>query len=149
MLNREEDFYEEALELLEHAFELQLAFVEIPRKHDYLLCQIALAELKNEREQPEEAITILPRVLSIQESGMRPEQPDCIRAIRVMAQSLIQVENSPAPKRFLSEASKCLTTNHPEGLLNKVVHAKLRLSQHHGHEVLEELKDTISRLSLY
>ena len=34
VLNREEGFFEEALELLEHAFELQLAFGEIPRKHD-------------------------------------------------------------------------------------------------------------------
>ena len=58
VLNREEGFYEETLELLERASELQLAFGEIPRNHDYLLCQIALAELKNECEHPEEAITI-------------------------------------------------------------------------------------------
>lgn len=147
VLNREEGFYEEALELLEHASELQLAFGAIQRNHDYLLCQIALAELKNEYGQPEEAITILTKVLSIQKSGMQPEQPDCIRAIRVMAQSLIQVGDLTRAEEVLSETSKSLTANHPEGLLNKVVHAKLRLCQNRGDEVLEGLKDTVSRLS--
>ena len=61
VLNREEGFHGETLELLEHASELQLAFCEVPRNHDYLLCQIALAELKNECEHSEEAITISER----------------------------------------------------------------------------------------
>lgn len=148
VLNREEGLYDEALELLEHASAL---YLKLGAWHNsYLLTQIDLAELKKECGQPQEAVAILEKVRLAQQKDRLPEQAECIRATIVMAQSLLSLGEDIRAESVLAETknirSHFLTPDHPETLSINVTKAAIRLDQNRGAEVLDSLKDTISRL---
>ena len=148
VLNREEGLYDEALELLEHASAL---YLKLGAEHpSYLLAQIDLAELKRDCGQPGEAVAMLEKVRTAQQKDIRPEQAECVRAAIVMAQSLLQSGEAVRAEEVLTETEKigshCLTPDHPETLAINVTKAAIRLGQNRGAEVMNHLKDTVSRL---